>query len=72
MKKVPKMITAKDVDYIKDMFDWNMVAYKKIDYFKNDISSEKMAELFITIADMHYSFCEKLISLLESGDDNEW
>lgn len=71
MKKVPKMITTKDLAYIKDVFNWNLIAYKKIDYYKNNITEEKLLNLVNDIADMHYSFCENLVTILESGEAND-
>lgn len=71
MKKVPKMISTKDASYIKDIFNWNIVAYKKINFYLDSISDKNATLLLEDIAEMHYSFCEKLISLLESGDKND-
>ena len=31
MKNVPNEISTKDLQYIKDMFNWNFVAMKKFD-----------------------------------------
>lgn len=70
MKKVPKMISTKDIAYIKDMFNWNLVAYKKIDFYKNDVTDDNLLNLFNDINDMHYDFCNKLITILESGEEN--
>ncbi len=33
MKDIPEMISTKDSAYIKDMFNWNYVAYKKFDNY---------------------------------------
>ena len=71
MKKVPKMISTKDSSYIKDMFNWNIVTAQKCDFYINEIEDEKMAELFDKIANMHYTFCNQLIEILESGENND-
>jgi len=54
MKKIEKMISIKDASYIKDMFDWNIVAAKKYDEYLNNVEDEDIATLFNKCADMHY------------------
>ena len=71
MKKVPKMLSTKDVAYIKDIFNWNIIAKDKINYYLKEIEDSQMQELFSTIANMHYEICESLVSILESGDKDE-
>ncbi len=71
MKKVPKMLSTKDVSYIKDIFNWNIIAKDKINYYLKEIEDSQMQELFSTIANMHYEICESLVSILESGDNDE-
>lgn len=71
MKKVPKMFTSKDLAYFKDIFDWNIVASKKLDHYLESIENVKMQELFSNISDMHYEICEELVTILESGEYNE-
>ena len=71
MKKVPKMLSTKDVAYIKDIFNWNIIASQKIDYYLPEIENAKIQELFSSISDLHYEICESLIAILESGENNE-
>lgn len=70
MKKVPKMISTKDAAYIKDIFNWNIIANKKIDFYLENITEENLINLLTEISNMHYGFCEKLISILEE-DKND-
>ena len=69
MKKMPKMLTAKDLDYIKDMFNWHLITYQKITYYEKDLTNKKAKQLLTDIAEQHYAFCQKLITILESGEN---
>ena len=40
MKKIPCMISTKDMAYITDIFNWNMNAYNKINFYKERKSSD--------------------------------
>ena len=71
MKKVPKMLSTKDVSYIKDIFNWNIIASQKINYYLPEIENVKIQELFSAISNMHYEICESLIAILESGENHE-
>lgn len=68
MKKVPKMISTKDLAYISDMFNWNIVAYEKINYYNTDITDATISNKFEELAQMHLDNCNKLIKILESGE----
>ena len=35
MKNIPEMISTKDIAYIKDMFNWNYILFKKYDNIKD-------------------------------------
>ena len=65
------MLSTKDVSYIKDIFNWNIVASQKIDYYLSEIENPHIQELFSSISDLHYEICESLISILESGENHD-
>ena len=69
MKNVPEMISTKDCAYIKDMFNWNFVAFKKFDHYLECIEVEEITKLVNEISDMHFQNCSSLIELLESGEE---
>ena len=71
MKDIPEMISTKDSAYIKDMFNWNYVAYKKFDSYLESIQDEEIAKLVENLADMHFNNCNTILNLLESGGLNE-
>ncbi len=70
MEKERQIFTPKDLAYLKDIFDWNITANKKIDYFLKDIKDEQIIELFTSISKMHYDFCQNIINILESSEEN--
>ena len=65
MEKVPNMISTKDLLYIGDMFNWNMIAAKKMELFLNEIQDEECNKMI----NMHYQICADLTDLLEVGDN---
>lgn len=71
MKDIPEMISTKDSAYIKDMFNWNYVAYKKFDSYLENIQDEEISKLVENLVDMHFKNCNNIIKLLESGDSFE-
>ncbi|MBE6140210.1 MAG: hypothetical protein E7172_01585 [Firmicutes bacterium] len=67
--KEPSMITAKDLSYIKDMFNWHLIAAKKLQFYLNDTIDNETTKLFKNLKELHYKHCQTLIDILESGDE---
>ncbi|MFA7120680.1 MAG: hypothetical protein WC277_04325 [Bacilli bacterium] len=65
MEKVPNMISTKDLLYIGDMFNWNMIAAKKFELFLNEIQDEECNKTINKLCNMHYQICADLTDLLE-------
>ncbi|MDD2505421.1 MAG: spore coat protein [Bacilli bacterium] len=68
MKKIPNMISTKDLSYISDMFNWNIVAAKKYDYYLNQCEDEECVKLLNELSDLHHQICEDLLNLIEGND----
>ncbi len=68
MEKIPNMISTKDLSYISDMFNWHLVAAKKYEYYLNQCEDQQCVKKLEELYDLHYSICNDLINLLESGD----
>lgn len=66
MKNVPTMISTKDLSYISDMFNWNLVAMKKFNDYLSYVEDEEIIKLIESLIKMHQKNCEELINLLES------
>ena len=66
MNNVPNMISTKDASYLKDMFNWNIIALKKFNVY-NDKEITNIVKKLIT---MHEANCEEILNILGS-DINE-
>ena len=64
MKKVPTMISTKDLMYISDMFNWHLVVAKKIDSYLSVIEDENCLTKLDELSKIHNDACSSLIKLL--------
>lgn len=67
MKKIPEMISTKDLAYITDMFNWNMIVVNKLDFYLDNISDEELITKFQSIRDMHCKNANTLCNLLKGA-----
>ena len=65
MKKVPNMISTKDLAYIEDMFNWNMILVHKLDLYLDSVTDDQIVEKLSSLRDMHLGNCCELINILE-------
>lgn len=72
MKNVPTMISTKDSAYLKDMFNWNLVAFKKFNDYLDFLEDEEIIKLVNGLIELHYKNCEEIIEILEGDNDDEW
>ena len=71
MDKVPNMISTKDLDYLKDMFEWNFIAFKKTNTavgIVNDVDIRSCLEKGVSLFE---SNLVGVLNLLESRGNNE-
>ncbi|MBO5096403.1 MAG: hypothetical protein J6B98_05970 [Bacilli bacterium] len=71
MKKIPNMISSKDLSYISDMFNWNFTAAKKIEFYLESCEDEELCKELTKLNKDHIRNCQNLTKLLESSDDND-
>jgi len=71
MECVPNIISTKDLNYLSDIFDWNLNASKKALCFSKSIDDEDLKDVAHDIALMHADICNKVISILEGGYDEQ-
>lgn len=71
LKNVPTMISTKDCSYIKDMFNWNLVALKKFTDYQDFVQDEEVIKLLDNLVKMHEKNCNNLIEMLESEANND-
>ncbi len=71
MKNIPEMISTKDIAYIKDMFNWNYILFKKYDDYLENIEDEEICKLTNELSNLHFNNCNELLNLLEGSDNCE-
>lgn len=71
MKRVPDMISTKDLSYIEDMINWNVTAAKTAYHFSNKVENEDLSELFNNVSAMHAEHVHTLLEILKDGELNE-
>lgn len=64
MKKIPDMISTKDLSYLEDMFNWHYVIAKKACTYMDLVSSEDIKEFFENVYNTHKSICNKILKKL--------
>ena len=67
MKKVPDMISTKDLAYISDMFNWNITAYQKVNYYMKTCKDKDICDEFKKVSNMHLDNCNKLLDILKEA-----
>jgi heme oxygenase len=70
-KKVPNIITGKDLDYLSDMFNWNYTAYKNTFNAINEVNNEEIKDVLTKASDMFYNNMNVVLNILNSGVNNE-
>ncbi|MBP3920260.1 MAG: hypothetical protein J6D28_01715 [Bacilli bacterium] len=70
MDSVPNMISTKDLDYLTDIFGWNLNASKKALCFSESMNDNDLSEIAHDISLLHADICHRVISILE-GEYNE-
>lgn len=68
MKKVPSIISTKDLSYIEDMFNWHFLLCKKAYSYSECVIDEEISNFMEEVAKKHEKICNKLIKML--GADN--
>lgn len=70
MNNVPNMISTKDASYLKDMFNWNIIALKKFNVYNEYINDKEITNIVKKLIIMHEANCEEILNILGS-DINE-
>ena len=65
MDNVPKMISAKDLDFIKDMLQWNLIACKKASHYEEEIQDEEIKEMINSTSNMHVDHYKYILDFLK-------
>ncbi len=71
MKKVPYMISTKDLAYIIDIFNWNITISKRLDVYLKTCKDEEVCKEFTKLKKLHLKVCNDMTNLLKDGVSNE-
>jgi len=70
-KRVPNIITGKDLDYLKDIFNWNYILYKvnidSLDY----IEDKEIINFFNKCNNFFDKNINIILNILDCGDNYE-
>ena len=70
--EVPNIITCKDLDYLKDMFNWNYEALKKSVNAYNNVVDEELGKVIYKASELFDKNLNIILKTLEvGGKDSE-
>lgn len=70
-KKVPNIISGKDLDYLKDMFNWNYNLYKMQENALEFVENKEIAKMIKECSNLFYDNMNTVLNILSDGDENE-
>ena len=70
-KKVPEIITGKDLDYLSDMFKWFYDAYKCVENDINIVDDNELKKQMKKCSNNFYDYMNTILDILEKGGQNE-
>jgi hypothetical protein len=65
MDSVPRIISTKDLDFIKDMLHWNLVASKKAFHYANEVQDTEVKTILMEAANIHARHYKLILNILE-------
>lgn len=68
-KKVPDILTGKDLDYLSDMFAWNYNALKFTDEAYEHTDDEELKKVLEKAYKLFKGNIEEVLSILEGGSN---
>ncbi len=71
MDKAPEMISGKDLDYLKDIINWNLIASKKANHYISHIQDEEVKNAINEVANMHKQQFNFILNIIKEGGQNE-
>jgi len=69
--KVPDIITGKDLDYLKDLFNWNYGAYKNTVDALDNIEDSSLEKHLNKCAKAFYNAMNDVLLILEGGSNED-
>ena len=68
---VPNIITGKDLDYLSDMFNWNLSSYKKLSNCAEQVEEADVKEMIQRASGMFHENTQTILNILNAGGSNE-
>lgn len=65
---VPNMISGKDLDYLSDMFSWNLGAYKKTKCSISNVSDPEIKTMLEKASNVFLENVHVVLEVLEGGN----
>jgi len=61
----PRVITTKDLLYLKDAMSWQLIAFKKLHFFAQQAKNPQVKQALDQVGQMHQRHYQKLLSHLQ-------
>ena len=68
---VPDIISSKDLDYLRDMFNWHYGAYKSTFNAINSIQYQELKNTLEKALNIINTNLNKILNILSNGGENE-
>lgn len=65
MKKVPEIISSKDLSYLEDMFNWHITACKKACFYSKNVTDEAISKHLEKVSKSHEDIANKIVNIIE-------
>lgn len=66
----PRVITTKDLSYIKDALSWQLIAFKKFHFYAQQVQEPQIKQALEKAGQMHQRHYQKLLTHLQV-DNNQ-
>ena len=71
-KKAPDIITNKDLDYLSDIFNWNLNGYKFTYNAIKNVETKELVDILKEVNNTYYDNLNEILDILnEKGETNE-
>lgn len=71
-KKVPEILTSKDLNYLSDMFEWNLIGYKITNEGISNIENKEICDALKEVSDACYDNLNTILDTInEVNEENE-
>ena len=67
-EQVPNIITGKDLDYLSDMFNWNLLSLKKTNDSIPKVKDEEIKNILKEACEMFDTNLKIILNILEGGN----